>query len=209
MTQFARQAGDRSRGRVGRARRSRPGCQRRARRAARPAAGASSSLTSSTECPLEAVAVDAVDDQLAPGHAARVEPAGEEDRLSRRLGLGRGDDQEGRGAFAQQRGDVAGALGEAVDHARDRAEELRQIAQHVHAGDAREDREHERGGAAEEAGGQPAGSERTPSGPVLPGSRAAGSARRGSPARCATGACRARSRRSRARGAARTAWRSR
>src|SRR5271167_4609494 len=86
--------------------------------------------------PAEAVAVDAVDDQLAAGHVPGGESLGEEQRLARRLRLGRGDDQEGCGWLAQKRGDAAGALAKALDHSRYRAEEHREIREHVHAGDA-------------------------------------------------------------------------
>ena len=98
---------------------------------------------------------------------------------------------------AQQLGDAADALAEAVDHARQRSEEGRELAEHVHAGDAREDREHEPGAAAEEARGEAARGRGTPSARGLRGSAACSRGLSGSRARCARAACRARSRRSR------------
>ena len=159
----------------------------------------------SVECPSRPCRWTRLTIKPSRGHPGLGEPLGEEHRLARRLGLGRGDDQEARAGLAQELGDAAGALAEAVDDAGERAEEARQLAEHVHAGDAREDREDEPGAAAEEARGEPAGGEEHLQRAAFEEVRAGSSGRPGSPARCARAACRARSRRSRVRCAARTA----
>ncbi len=93
-------------------------------RAARALGRAAARSTSSGGVAAEAAAVDAVDDQPAARHARRALSRSARNSASRgRLGLGRGDDQERRLRIAQQRGDAAGALAEAVEHAGERAEE--------------------------------------------------------------------------------------
>ena len=97
--------------------------------AARRARGASSAATSSCGAAAEPVGVHAVDDQPRARASRARRGARARKRASRdRLGLGRGDDQEGRLGSRSSSCDAARALAEAVDHARQRAEERRQVA---------------------------------------------------------------------------------
>ena len=107
--------------------------RRHARAPARsPSSSCSSSATCSTEWPSQSVAVHAIDDQPAARHARLVEAGRRGYAAStRRLGLGRGHDQETSSpARAAARPRLA-SLAEPVDHARQRAEEPRQLADHV------------------------------------------------------------------------------
>ena len=81
----------------------------------------------------------------------------EEDRLLDRVVARRGDDHERRAGILEQRADPAGALGEAVDHPAERAEEHRQVVQQVDAGEPLEQPEHHAGAAAEHPPADPAG----------------------------------------------------
>ena len=78
----------------------------------------------------------AVHDQAAERHPRLAQLAVEEDRLLDRVVARRRHDQERRRRVLEQRADALGPLGEAVDHPAQRAEEDRQVAQQVDAGDA-------------------------------------------------------------------------
>ena len=183
---------------------------RRSRRRGRPArpARASRRLTRSASAGPRSAAtaarqrvvgrlVDAVDDEPAERHPGLAQLAVEEDRLLDRVVARRGDDQERRRGVLEQRADAPGALGEAVDHPAQRAEEDRQVAQQVDAGDPLQDAEDDAGAAAEDAPGEPGGAQEDADRAALEEAGQPARARRGSRARCATAACRARARRSR------------
>ena len=116
--------------------------------ATRPARSSPSSAGSGAVA--SARRVHAVDDQAAERHAGVAQLAVEEDRLLDRVVARRGDDQERRRRVLEQRADAPGALGEAVDHPAERAEEHRQVVQQVDAGEPLEQPEHDAGAAAEE-----------------------------------------------------------
>ena len=126
--------------------------------------------------------VDAVDHEPAERHARLAQLAVEVDRLLDRVVARGGDDQEGRRGVREQGADAPGALGEAVDHAAERAEERRQVAQQVDAGDALQDPEDDAGAAAEQLArtGPPGAGTSGSRGPGRSSSAASGASRKSS-----------------------------
>ena len=99
--------------------------------------------------------VHAVDDQAAERHRGVGQLAVEEDRLLDGVVARRGDDHERRARVLEQRADAAGALGEAVDHPAERAEEDRQVVQQVDARQPLEQPEDDAGAAAQQPAADP------------------------------------------------------